>query len=70
METLLAGRVPGFLPALIAHAIAQGQHGIDMHAFPSHAAAFQAGLDHELVGTFHHSRTDRPPSASKEGIAH
>ena len=70
IPTLLAGGVPRFLPALIADAIAQGQHRIHVGPLPAHAAAFQAGLNHELVGTLHHPRTNRPTCASKERILH
>lgn len=70
LPTLLACRLPRFLPALIAHAIAQGQHRIHVGALPAHSCAFETGFDHELVGTLHHPRADRPASASKGGIVH
>ena len=70
IPTLLAGGVPRFLPSLIADAIAQGQHRIHVGAFPAHAAAFQAGLNHELVGALHHPRTNRPTCTAEERILH
>jgi len=70
IPTLLAGGVPRFLPALIADATLQDQHRIHVGAFPTHAAAFQAGLNHELVGTLHHPRANRPACTSEERILH
>ena len=68
--TLLASGLPGFLPAFVADAIAQSQHGIDIAAFPPHPAAFQAGLNHQLVGTLHHAGPDGPACLSEERILH
>ena len=70
IPTLLACGVPHFLPTLIADAIAQDQHRIHVGAFPAHAAALQAGLNYELVGTLHHPRTNRPPCTAEERILH
>jgi hypothetical protein len=35
-----------------------------------HARAFQASLDHELVGTFHHARANGPAMRSELRILH
>jgi hypothetical protein len=52
--------VPGLLPALITHGIAQDEHRIDLLATPMHPRAFQTGFDDQLVGTLDHARTNRP----------
>jgi hypothetical protein len=51
-------------------ALQKREHGIHIGAFPSHAAAFQARLNHQLVRTFHHPGTDGPPGLPKERRAH
>ena len=68
--TLLASGLPGFRPAFVADASAQSQHGMDMAAFPPHPAAFQAGLNHQLVGTLHHAGPAGPACLSEERIRH
>lgn len=68
--TLLACSLPGFLPSLITHAIAQGEHGINIGAFPSHATAFEPGLNDEFVRALDHAGTNRPAGSSKQRIAH
>lgn len=45
--------LPGLLPLVIAHRIAQHQYGIDVPSFPAHASAFEACFDHQLIGTFY-----------------
>lgn len=69
-KSRLRGYLPGFQPAFIADAIAQGQHRIHMGALPSHPGTFQACFNHEFVGTLHHSRTDRPACAPIGGVLH
>jgi hypothetical protein len=41
IPTLLACGVPGFLPPLIANAVAQGKHRIHVFALPSHPRPFE-----------------------------
>ena len=62
--------LPGFLPTFITDAIAQSEHGIHMVALPMHASSFEAGFDDEFVGTFHHTRPNRPACSSERGILH
>jgi hypothetical protein len=35
-----------------------------------HSSPFQTRFDDQLVGTFHHARTNRPPMLSEGGILH
>ncbi len=70
IATLLACGMPSFLPAVIAHGISQGEHGIHVGALPSPAAAFEASLNHELGGALHHARTAWPARSLKERIVH
>jgi hypothetical protein len=70
LPTLVTCDLPRVLPSLMAHTVAQGEHRIHVGTFPSHATAFEPGLTHERVGTFHHPGTDRPSGLSKEGRLH
>jgi hypothetical protein len=55
IPALLAGDVPGFLPALIADAVAEGEHRLHVCALPPYPAAFQTCFHHPCVGTLHHT---------------
>lgn len=52
--TTLWRAISGFLPSLIAHAVAQSQRRIHMRAFPSHRSALEMRFNRELVGALNH----------------
>jgi len=55
LPTLLACDVPGFLPPIVADAIAQGTHRIHMLALPPHPGSFATCVNHQCVRTFRHA---------------
>ena len=61
---------PSFGPPITAHHIAQGQHGIDMGACPTHPTAFQPRFNDEFVRAFHRPTANGPPRRLKAGIVH
>jgi len=62
--------VPGLLPAVITHGIAQDEHQIDVLALPMHPGSFQTGFDDQLVGTLDHARANRPARLLISRILH
>ena len=52
--------LPGLLPALITHGIAQDEHRIDVLSAPMHARSFEPCFHYELVGALDHTRANRP----------
>ena len=50
---------PGFVPSTATERASEGEHGVHILTSPMHAAAFEANLDDELVGTFHDPAANR-----------
>src|SRR3546814_8508904 len=63
---LVPGVQTGALP--ISSDRPQRDQSIHMRAGPVHAAAFQARLDHQLIGTFNAATADRKPLALEARI--
>src|SRR5487761_604205 len=61
---------PGFIPSIIAHRIAQEQHGIHVLSFPMHPGPLETSLNDQLVRTLDHARTNGPASRSKGWVLH
>src|SRR6476469_5457496 len=66
-EVAADGR-PGLGPAVVAGEGAEREHRVDVAGCPVHPAAFQAGLDNELVGALDRAAADRIPGRAEARV--
>ena len=61
---------PGFVPAVAAHDIAQGDHRVHVLTPANACHCLSGGFDHQLVAALHRTVANRPTGRQKERVLH
>src|SRR6266487_751287 len=62
--------LPLVIPAIIINRDAKGKHRIHIGSCPLHPSPFSTSLEHSLVSTFHHPRSNGPSSSLIGWVLH